>query len=413
MNELRLLALIASLSLGAISASAQTVEKESAAPRDRVAATLRALRDQAEPDDLRLSERAEPLLVTLRDDIRRALEESLASAPVSSTPQDLTSRLQKVLGGTPPPEIENDSDKGVHLGTIPQVRAECPQGHPGILLVTCQYPTLCGTTTSLYVFRAGQAGWTLSWSREPGDHPSDDPGLENLEYQLSATRPDGTFYLSTSANPPWCTSCWSVLRWAIVRFRADGSCPELILEEAKGFYRCDDRNPHHLASTERGVAVVYQTHSSDLGLWGRQVRIHYAFDGAKVIPEPMQGLRPDETVDLWKDLGPERAALWSEPSSWDKLKGIHATLRELDFGTYTLAQEAKGDAGKVLVIFRTKPDEEKGEPGQVWFFTLTLRDGIYRLEAISQERPEGFAEDQPIQVAGDEEQEESAPEEAD
>ncbi len=351
--------------------------------------TLLALKQVNRPDDFSLPDAASVLLVSLRDEIRSTLEASLAKAPTSASAEWLTAHLQDALGGTPEPGGED------RLGETPHVAVQRPEGHPGILLVTADYPTLCGRTTSLYMFRTDHGSWRLSWASEPGNHPEKDPGQENLEFVLSEPLPDGSFYLATCHNPPWCTSCWSALKVIIARFDSGGSFQQTSVTREMGFYRCDEKNVPHLESTKTGFVVRYQAMSSDPGLWGRQVQFRFATSIQGIRVEPMAGLRPDETVDLWKDLDPGSALQWSEQSAWAVLKPIHARLHKLFTGTFLFTRQEKGGSGRILVAF--EPDEEgrEGKEKRVWYFILTLREGIYRVAGVSEGPPEGFGEEQP------------------
>lgn len=350
------------------------------APAALLARTLATLRSLPRPDEFELPEPAPALLVALREQLRGSLETSLAAASPLDSAATLSLRLQHAVGGPPEPDDR--------LGRRPRITAIRPADRSGLLLVRAEYPTRCGSTTSLYVFRSSGGSWRLSWAREPGDQPEQDPGQESLEFQLSEPLPDGSFCLAVCHNPPWCTSCWSSLRITLVRFQANGEYLGTMLDRKAGFYRCDEDNLPHLVHAKGGVILRYQAMSSDPGLWGRQVKLFYAYRGTTARPEPLPGLGPDETLDLWKELEPESAARWSEPSAWTTLQPHHAALRRQPLGSFLFAQPAPGDARRVLVAFASGPGAAKARP--IRYFILVLRNGIYRVASASTTRPDGF-----------------------
>ncbi|BDU77456.1 hypothetical protein [Mesoterricola sediminis] len=191
----------------------------------------------------------------------------------------------------------------------------------------------------------------------------------------------------------------------IVHFDAAGRFKETALAREMGFYRCDEKNVPHLESSKSGFILRYEAMSSDPGLWGRQVRIRFATSASGIRMEPMPGLRPDETVDLWKDLDAGSAIQWSEGSAWPSLKPFHARIHKLATGTFLYTRQEKGASNRVLVAF--EPDGVEGEMDgkQVWYFTLTERGGIYRVASISEELPAGFGEEEPPRRGKDDEEE--------
>ncbi len=383
--------------LGGAAAPARGVEASGGGPAaqvEQIARTAESLR-QAPVEDMNtdVPDAVRPLLTRLKHELLDLVVQHLAVAggrPAAALRARLVAELRRAGARLDSRgRASNDNEEAGHrYGDVVELQIEQPRAHPGILTVAITLGVMCGTDTSLYVFRREASGWQLILTREADGYATVE-GAQNLfDYQLSAPEPGGGFFVATASINAWCTSNWQSIRLEVLRPGPRAGEPKVLLAERQSVFGQDYR----LKVLGRGVVSLAFQGNRNLGLDDpvREHVLRYQVAGDRVARIPPLARRPADFLDEWVDLPWPQAREWSAP----ELEPWHSRLQRTG-NNYTLKDPGLRSA-------------KAGRPGRWWvqlcldgkdlppaLYFLVSREGErFRLEEVRARQPRGLALDE-------------------
>ena len=223
--------------------------------------------------------------------IRSALVNELAAHQIAyDTPEIVT------ISGDEASLAEADAQDFTY-GRLQQIAIDRPAGHNDLLVVTVRFAIVCGSDTSLYVFKKRDGRWSLLIALEAGEYDSISGALGEFQYAVSQPENNGDFYVVTKSVNPWCTSNWQTLRYQVLRAGPSPTQPRVILRREEPVF-LGNGDSGWLALSSSGFTLEYDSWQ---GL-GEIVRRHIAAyeivgDTARRVPPLAHA--PEDFLDEW------------------------------------------------------------------------------------------------------------------
>jgi hypothetical protein len=375
------------LALGLLAAAApgRCAEGGAAEQAARVARTAESLhRVPVEDMDTDVPAAARPLLSRLKQELRALVAARLATAgerPAAALRARLIADLRPAGARLDAKGRTRNEEPAHRYGDILELQVEEPPAHPGLLTVAITLGIMCGSDTSLYVFRREAARWQLVLAQESNGYATV-AGAQNLyDYELSPPEPGGGFFMATVSISAWCTSNWQGIRLELLRPGASPDQPRVLLDELQSAFGEDYR----LRVLGRDVvSLVFQGNESlDRDNVVREHVLRYKVAGDRVARIPPLARKPADFLDEWLDLPWPQAREWSAPG----LEEWHARLQR-QTASYSLKDPAvrTGAAGLPGRWWVQLCLDGKGLPAGLYFL-ISRRGDLYRLEEVRTRRP--------------------------
>lgn len=373
-------------------------------PSDAQSANLRAV--VAKLQSVRTSDEMETaipphvrsLLKELKHELRDLITQVLNSpdgsvASTANLESAITERLREI-GIAPQPRktvVYSGPDSLTEdtwhpYGQINAIRVEKPDSHPELLAVVTTLNISCGEDSSLYVFERKQDAWVLTMQREENDYAEVSGAMEGLQYRISPSDERGDWFLLTAGSRPWCTSCWSGVRYKVLRRSSDPERPLLMYDSEGGFYRCANKS-FQLTTGKDEFSLSYPNMMSrDVELFAKINVDHFRIDKNGVHRLPPRAQPPVDFVDQWLELPEDEAMkLVDEPArvlavEWHRrLSDKTATGENHAYeSTYDVVRECLKKPGKWIVGLSVKEDAQTRKqhiPPHIFFDVKAEKSG--------------------------------------
>jgi hypothetical protein len=358
-------------------------------------AALEAIRSGVQEGDLPydVPQDARPLLTQLKHQLRDLIVHMLNAPQIQALDADrLTAEVLKELEGEHVPVGENRLPKSQQYGGILDVKITRPKGNRDLLAatVTLQVPCSKGDT-ALYILKREPAGWQLVMAVESNNYPQVDGVQDHFEYVISPRDQQGDWYVVAAHIPGWCTSCFSVIDYQVLRPGPTPGAPKVLLKRDQDVYRCDDP-PYKLALEPAGFRMDYVALWLDQEVFSTIQPDRYVVSSDQVTRIPPVAYTPQDFVNAWAQMRWNEALRWSNPARVASLKGWHDRFQPGGDKGYLFASKlefvqpcnnppTKWQIGLTADKFDAKSPR--------LFFTVSLKGDAFNLQGIDEQRPPG------------------------
>ncbi|HEU0154664.1 MAG TPA: hypothetical protein VFQ82_01235, partial [Stellaceae bacterium] len=243
--------------------------------------------------------------------------------------------------------------------------------------IAAHFQIHCGGDAVLLIFSFEHGSWreALRWQSAP--YAAIDGAFDTLDFAVSPADRLGGWYVVATDIPPWCTSFWSKIRYAMLRPVPGTPTPGVIFSDSAPIYWGNEdygtltvrRNEFDLRF--HGPSIDPVVHNR---VWNRRYRV--AGDSVRRIP-PF-ALSPRDFVDEWAVSPWEQAVQWSSPGI-AALKAIHRKLRDGHPFEYVSARKCSGLPLRYQVEMGQADDHVR------YYFQLAAGPPQYRMAAIMEE----------------------------
>ena len=334
--KFKLIRFVRTLLYFACTAFAQDISfaAESAANED-IALTTQSLQqlrvDRQSPE---IPAEVRPLLTKLKHQLRDLIGATLNS---HASGTDNLARMRKILLeelakhplAYETPEIvtisDDDGEPDFTYGRLQQIAIDKPTDHPELIAVTISLSVVCGTDTSLYVFKKQKDRWPLAIAQEASDYEEISGAQGEFQYAISPPGSDGGFYVVTKNVNPWCSSNWQTIRYQTMREGSSPMQPKILLQREEPIF-LGNGNSGWVSISPSGFKLEFDARQE----FGEIVRRHIAAyevaeDSVRRIPPFAH--TPEDFLDEWFSLPWNEASKWINPSASKTLHRLHTQIR--------------------------------------------------------------------------------------
>jgi hypothetical protein len=231
-------------------------------PDAALAATYKSLRQIGTGDtrkglpDTDVPEAAKTLLTQLKHGLRDLIADTLNNRDNrSATPLQLRSQVVNRLAQNnikvvypndeEPPDEVYDPDKPEPeikflYGEVNRIKIQTPAQHLNLLAITTTVSVPYGSDTSLYLFRRANDSWQLVLAHEANGYKDITGAQAQFDYAVSPPNETGRFFIVAAHIPPWFVSCWSSLKYSVLRIGREPYAPQVLLQSKGSVFRCDE-----------------------------------------------------------------------------------------------------------------------------------------------------------------------------
>jgi hypothetical protein len=252
----------------------------------------------------------------------------LLGAYMRCAPRDLdpAKAMQDLAQGLAVPEPAVGAP--VHYGDRLVFKAERPINQPGLIAVTVEFAIPCGTDSVLFVFAPEGGAWkeVLRWQSQPYAEISG--AFASFGYVISPSDPAGRWFLVAKTVAPWCSSTWSIIRYAVLRPRPDRQMPKILYAAEESIW-WGGEDFGQLSVGEKEFDLRFQAESIDPGIHSRVWVRHFAVEGDEVRRVAPIALSPRDFADEWMTAPWALASSWSKTDARGQLKTWHERLQAL------------------------------------------------------------------------------------
>ena len=180
-----------------------------------------------------------PLMKRMKDLLRDEVQLVLDSRGDAWKPDELRAAIEAELEGAGIPVLdEPPAENDLGYGRIIEITAFRPEGHPNLMAVSTMVSLTCGDDSAFHLFRSEAGKWTRILTRESNGYRMIDRALGRFDYRISKPDAAGRFYVVTTWIAPWCSSCWSALRYRVLEVTSDPDNPHVIGDGEHDIYAC-------------------------------------------------------------------------------------------------------------------------------------------------------------------------------
>jgi hypothetical protein len=174
----------------------------------------------------------------------------------------------------------------------------------------------------------------------------------DLEVKISLPDKAGDWFAVSKSVAPWCSSTWSLIRYAVLRPGADPATPHVL------FHRDDSiwwggEDFGRLSVGVQDFDLRFHAESIDPGRHNREWIRDFSVTGDQVRRMPMIALSPQDFAEEWIQSKWDDAQAWTSPAA--HLKVIHDTLHAEPFAEYKSIRSC-GPAVQQIEIQQTEAD---------------------------------------------------------
>jgi hypothetical protein len=254
------------------------------------------------------------------------------------------------------------------------------EGHPDLLMATTAAEVNCGTDESFYLFQKKGNAAQLALKQEDDDPKS--TGQEGLDYAVSPADERGDFFVVLAFGRPWCTSCWGVLNYKVLRIGPDPEHPRVLLDESDFIYRCGGRSLQ--AGKDDFLLSFTGGQGLDANVMFRKCLRHYVVEGNQVGLAGPLGDFPEDFLDEWVKLPWDEAKAFCAWRDHADLKDWHEKLN-VSKSPFSLGFVQPCPAPGWWVIALETDDKNLPSP---LYFAISKAGGEFQLEEIRETREE-------------------------
>jgi hypothetical protein len=260
--------------------------------------------------------------------------------------------------------VEGDPAKNVAgYGQRPSFAVRAASRGARLIGITATFQIECGTDTALFVFARDTAGWKEALRWQSRSYKSIAGAFWSFDYVISPPDETGHWFVVAKNVAPWCSSTWSLIRYAVLRPATHGIRPRLLLDRsAEIWWGSDDAG--RLTAGEREFELRFHASSIDLDIPNRFWIRHFRVVGDKVQRTAPVAVSPRDFVDEWIVSSWPMAAGWSSRPTNDLAK-LHDRLHRLRYFTFLSARRCSDAADRYQLELQHEDDEPR------YFFRVT------------------------------------------
>jgi hypothetical protein len=253
---------------------------------------------------------------------------------------------------------------------------------------------LCGSDTSLYIFKRQDQKWALIIGQEANDYEDISGALGRFRYAISPPSIDGQFYVVTKNVNPWCSSNWQGIRYQAMRQGISAYGPKILLKQEESIYLGSEIDGF-ITTSPKGFTIQFRAGQKlDNGVLTRDHIVSYQVRDDQVQRVPPFGDKPEDFLDEWFNLPWEEASNWVLRSARPSLNKVHAGVhadrsgeRPLFYTSFVFdppACRVSRSQWQVGVEFESLEGKRlpPGTPNQI-YFTIDERGRNYFLRRTS------------------------------
>jgi hypothetical protein len=321
---LRLLVPVLVMALSPLAAQAQSCSqgdiKQAAAAMDAARSDLRALPlgDGMVSDE---SPRAQATIAAMKARIGIFVSAYMHCAPQAIAAKTAQSDLSRLgHAGGPEPERPDADYYGLQLGF------EVRRAALGLVAVTTDFSVECGSDTVLAIFARRDGAWREVLRDQAAPYKTVAGAFDSFDYAISPPDATGHWFVVTTSVAPWCSSNWSMIRYAVLRPSPDAAAPRTIFSAQDSIFREDQDS--RLAVGVDNFDLRFHAESIDDAIFTREWLRHFSVVGDKVRRIPPLADTPRDFADEWIVSQWSEARQWTAPEAASRLEAIHAELNK-------------------------------------------------------------------------------------
>jgi hypothetical protein len=203
--------------------------------------------------------------------------------------------------------------------------------HPTIASITATLQIQCGEDSLFMVFDSSHGGWheLLRWQAPPYSEVSGAYG--SFGYRISPPDNRGAWYVLVKSIPPWCSSTWASIRYAVLRPARDTLAPRVIYSGNEGIW-WGSEDFGHLRARQSDFEVRFHNQSIDVGVHNRVWIKRFSILGDEVRRIQPVALSPRDFADEWITEPWDEASEWTAPElRSDRVKALHERLHAIRY----------------------------------------------------------------------------------
>jgi hypothetical protein len=250
----------------------------------------------------------------------------MSCAPLDLDPANAARDLTQGLAEPAP-------DASFHYGDHLTLQAERPAHQPALIAFTAAFAIECGTDTVLFVFAPDGGAWreVLRWQSQP--YPEISGAFASFGYAISPPDAAGHWFLVTKTVAPWCSSTWSIIRYAVLRPRSDRQMPKVLYSAEESIW-WGGEDFGQLSVGEKEFELRFHAESIDADIHNRVWVRHFAVEDDEVRRVAPIAVSPRDFVDEWITSPWVLASSWSKTDAQRQLRTWHERLQALRHSEY-------------------------------------------------------------------------------
>src|ERR1700722_4372862 len=334
---------------------------------------------------------ARPLLFGWKRGIREVIVEVLSDPSNSSRSVDAL--RNSIQGRLKDEGVELAPDKPQYYGQPQQLDLKLVEQIPGLLTVISSVWIGCGEDSSLYIFQKGKYGWNFVLALTSGDYAQINGGIEGLQFELSNLGGSADWYLVATFSHPWCTSCWSGVKYKVLRPSGEPDKP-LILYEGEGrLYRCAEPAIRVRSAPEEFSLSSVDAMILDFDLFAKVAVDHFSIRRGQIRRIPPVRQNAADFVDHWIGLPEADAAILVSAGARERALHWHRRLARFRTAkgseSYETSYEWEQSCAKDRTLWQVKlklnSNGKNNEPALplALYFTLKVKSNGIILQAVS------------------------------
>lgn len=248
----------------------------------------------------------------------------------------------------------------------------------------------CGADSSLYVFQKAKSGWNFVLALTSGDYAQINGGIEGLHFELSNLGGSTDWYLVAAFSHPWCTSCWSGVKYKVLRPSGEPDKPLILYEGEGGLYRCAEPSIRVRSGPEEFSLSYVDAMIFDFDLFAKVAVDHFSIRGSHIRRIPPVRQNAADFVDQWIGLPEGDAASLVHPGGRGQALQWHRKLsaelgtkeREAYKTSYEWEENCPREGTRWQLKMNVSSEGKTGEralPPALYFTLETNSNGIMLL----------------------------------
>jgi hypothetical protein len=205
--------------------------------------------------------------------------------------------------------------------------------HSNLVSVEATFQIQCGSDSVLMLFESADAGWRemLRWQSPPYDLVSG--ALGSFGYAVSPPDARGEWYVLVKSIPPWCSSTWSSIRYAVLRPSSNIHAPSVVYQGKEGIW-WGNEDFGRLRANATDFEIRFHNHSIDVGVHSRLWINHFVIQGDRVRRTQPVAISPRDFVDDWVQEPWTVVGQWTDAEKRAPLQLTHDRLMKIGFFEY-------------------------------------------------------------------------------
>jgi hypothetical protein len=326
-----------------------------------------------------VSQEARRAIAAMQASLADLANAHMACAPLNEAPETIERDLSRLVHAFALEDRvyrnEELPKEAGHYGFELTFTAKAWSDHPGVIGIVADFSIECGSDAVLLVFAPSGTRWkeALRWQSKPYAEVSG--ALGSFGYAVSPADSRGRWYVVVKSIAPWCSSTWSLIRYAVLRPVAGRVRPTTIYAgEDSIWWGSEDFGRLTVGQDE--FELRFHADSIDMGvhnrIWIRHFRI-VADSVARIAPV---ALSPRDFADEWIVSRWQEASQWSAADARRTLELQHEQLNKIHYFTYDSVRRCSDRPDHYQVALLDEDDQTR-------YYLHIVGETDYRATAVS------------------------------